>query len=198
MECTECGAEVPEGSDTCPQCSAAVAAPGPEAADTSVDTPTVSTGTDAATDEPERTERRWVPLAVAAVVVVALAVGGFFVWQQVAPPNTPAAAVTRMMTAFSAYDGKGVLDNATHSSMTATDVAAFEQQATTAKSTSKNLPYLKNIKVTKTTLASGGATATVQFTASWLTDPTKGTYTVRDETLTVVKQGGKWLVRLFQ
>lgn len=205
MECTGCGAEVPEGTELCPECAAAAAAAEPETpetaepetAETPVDTSVISMAPSQADASPAHPERRWLPLAVAAIVVIVLVAGGLSLWQNVAPPNTPAAAVTRMMSAFAAYDGKGVLDNATHSSMTATDAAAFEQQATAAKATSKNLPYVKNVKVTGTTSVSGSSTATVKFTASWL-DPKKGTYTVRDETLTVVKEGGKWLVKLFQ
>jgi hypothetical protein len=49
------------------------------------------------------------------------------------------------------------------------------------------------------TIASQEATtAIVQLDAQWLTDASKGTYAQRTETLTVVKQNGKWLVRLFQ
>jgi hypothetical protein len=38
--------------------------------------------------------------------------------------------------------------------------------------------------------------ATVQLTEMTL-DPVKGTYSSRNETLSLVKQDGKWVVRLF-
>lgn len=196
MECEKCGAELPAGSESCPKCDA-TAAGSPESAAT-VPSREISLERLAPVAEPDKPP---VPMAVVAVIaVVALAIVGFglfYLWQTFAPANTPESAVLRTMSALAAYDGKAVLDNSTHSSMTASDVVQFEQQLSVQKASAKGLPALKNVKITKTTLSSDGNSAKVEFTAQWL-DATKGTFTQRNDQLTAVKINGRWLARLFQ
>jgi hypothetical protein len=214
MRCENCGAPVDEGAEACPECSATVAdRRTPDAfVDEGVATEEAAeVEPDDAEDAPEedsippvargRSKGRSVVVALVAVVAVAIiAVGGWLVAKQVGGSTGPEGAAVRMMNAFAAYDATGILDNAVHASMDATDQAVFAKQAADAKTGNKGLAAVKDIKVTKVTLASQDATsATVEFTAQWLTDAAKGTYTKRAETLTVVRQNGVWLVgRLFE
>ncbi len=172
MRCANCGAEMPSGADTCPDCGTRAAA--------------VSM------------RPRVVAIAVVAVVVIALACAGYFIWRGFAFPNTPGGAVTRMMGGYADFDGQQILDNATHGKMTQAEMQQFVQAAGQAKSTSRGLPDLKDLKIIKTDLPSGSSTATVQFSASWLKDGAKGTYEQRMDQVTVIKQNGTWVVLLFQ
>lgn len=191
MQCTNCGAELQAGATVCPSCSQRVVL------------------TKEAVEPPKRTrsrshgdgthERHWwqVPLVVT-LIVVGLAAAGWVVFMVVnTTNNTPDAAALRMMTAYGAYDAQGILDNVTHSSLTPTDIAAFKKQVTDGKATNKGLPWVKNVKIVKTTIdPTDKNSATVQLSEQIL-DPQKGTYSPRNETLSVVKQNGTWLVRLF-
>lgn len=183
MKCENCGANVPDDVASCPDCGAP-AAPAPSA-------PASGSGS---------SRRRGLIVGIVALVALAVIVaGGALIFRQFGASNSPDGAVLRMMNAFAAYDAQGILDNATHASLTATDQATFAQQAATSKTDNKGLPAVKNISITKVTLASPDATsATVQLTADWLSDAGSKKYTQRAETLTVVKQDGKWLVKLFQ
>ena len=134
--------------------------------------------------------------AIAVVAVIALGLIGYFVYGAVAG-NDPSTVTVRFMTAYANYDGRGMLQYATHASMTATEVTQFQQQADAAKKTSKGKPFLKDIKVGKVTIdPKKPNTATVKFSASFL-NTQSGTYTTQTESVTLVKQGGKWLVHLF-
>jgi uncharacterized membrane protein YvbJ len=182
MRCETCGAFLTEGASVCPQCGKPV-----------------DGGVSAASPKNPKSRPVWLIPAVAAVAVIVIAVGAYLFFTLPTNSTGPEGAAMRMMTAFADYDAQSVLDNATHASLTATDQAAFVKQGVDAKTKNKSLPQVKNIKITKVTLASSNAaTATVQLSADWLTDATEKTYTTRAETLTVVKQDGKWLVRLFQ
>ena len=133
-------------------------------------------------------------IAVAAVIVLGLI--GYFVYGAVAG-NDPSSVTVRFMTAYANYDGRGMLQYATHASMTTTEVTQFQQQADAAKKTSKNKPFLKDIKIAKVTIdPKKPNTATVKFSASFL-NTQSGTYTTQTESVTLVKQNGKWLVHLF-
>jgi len=183
MLCDKCGASIADGVAVCPECGESVAPA------------TTLPGTFAA---PASKRPAWLVPVIAAVVLVAIAAGAYLLWPKSATSG-PEGAVTRMMQAFAAYDAQGILDNATHASMSTTDVAAFAKQATEAKKLAGDKPGLKDLKIVKTTPdAKDKNTAVVQVSAQWLTDQAKGTYTQRTETLTVVFQDGKWQVRLFQ
>lgn len=186
MKCTNCGAPIEEGASVCPACGEPVSSDVPVSA---------SVATVGSSKRPS-----WLIPVVAVIAVIVIGIGGYLLWSSnTASANTPEAAALRMMNAFATYDGQGVLDNATHASLTATDQVAFKKQAVDAKTKAKNLPAVKNIKVTKVTQdATDTLAATVELSAQWLTDQAKGTYTTRTETLSMVKQSGKWMVRLFK
>lgn len=202
MRCENCGAAADENTDVCEECGASVRPVAVEPVSSTV-------GVDTLTDPGERHKQysgpvsgrpSWLIPLVAVVVLAIIAGAAYFMFGRVgALGNGPDDAAVRMMTAFAEYDADGILDNATHASMTATDVAAFERQAADAKKQANGKPGLKDLKVVKTTIDPKKPNeATVQLSAQWLTDPAKGTYAKRTETLTLVKQKGKWLVRLFQ
>jgi uncharacterized membrane protein YvbJ len=189
MQCENCGASLTEGASICPECGEPVSA----------DAGTTVTPAPAPAAALPKSRRSWVVAAVAVVAVVVIAIGGYLVIKQASSGTGPEGAALRMMNAFALYDAQGILDNATHASLNTTDQATFSKQAADSKKNNKGLPAVKNIKVTKVTQASQDATtATVQLSAQWLTDAAKSTYTARTETLTVIKQDGKWVVRLFQ
>jgi hypothetical protein len=182
MSCDKCGAAT-DGSATCPECGEPLA---PVAAMTSA---------------PAAKRPAWLVPVIAAVVLLAIGVGGYFLWSSVWGPTQsgPEGAVTRMMSAFGTYDGEAMLENVTHASLTATDVASFIKQSNDAKTAAGGKPGLKDLKIVETTYnETDKNTAVVKVSAQWLTDQAKGTYTQRTETLTVILQDGKWLVRLFQ
>ncbi|MDO8916128.1 MAG: hypothetical protein Q7W16_08620 [Coriobacteriia bacterium] len=210
MDCEKCGAELTEGAETCTDCGELVAATteaeaGPETKPKTrkktVTEPVA--GSDLVTEpaaavKPEGGTKRIAMIAAVALVVVAIIAGGvWFVQSRVVAAASPDAAAKAMLTAYAAYDAKGILDNATHASLATSDVAQFEKQATEAKARAKDQPSVKNVVIGKVTMdATDKAKATVAVTAEWL-DPTTSKYAKRTETLIVVKQDGKWLVQLF-
>jgi hypothetical protein len=140
----------------------------------------------------------WLLLAIVVVALGALVATGCS-GQKGAGLGGPEGAVQRMFEATAVYDAQGILDNATHSSMTATDVVAFKKQAADQKALYGSKPYYKDIKITSTTYPDpkDTATAVVKLSAQWLSDPANGTYTQRNETVTVLLKDGTWLVKLY-
>jgi DNA-directed RNA polymerase subunit RPC12/RpoP len=191
MQCTNCGAELQAGATVCPSCSQRVVLTKESVAP--VKRARRPVGTHGAHERPW-----WQLPSMIALIVVALAAAGWVVSMVLnTTTNTPDGAATRMMTAYGAYDAQGILDNVTHSSLTPADVSAFRKQVTDGKATNKGLPWVKSVKIVKTTIDPADKnSATVQLTEQIL-DPAKGTYSTRNETLAVVKQNGTWLVRLF-
>lgn len=141
-----------------------------------------------------------VPATVAVAVIAAIAlVVVYFIVPRLTTVTGPEGAAQRMMQAFGSYDAQGVLDNATHPSLTATDIVAFEKQVAEAKQVAGGKPNLKDLKILSTTVDPADKnTAVIQLSAQWLTDPVKGIYSQRTETVTVVYKDGKWQVVLFQ
>jgi hypothetical protein len=207
MQCTKCGADLQPGATVCPSCEErvvptrkSVAAPRARVAApaASVDVPAASAP--AAKRAPRASGRPvWYLPALIAVVVVVIAVSGWVVSSIFtnSGPNTPEAAALRMMQAYASYDARGILDNVTHGSLTATDQATFVQQAADTKTASKGLAAIKDIKVTKVTIDPNNASAATVQLSEMILDAAKGTYAARNETLSLVKQNGKWLVKLF-
>jgi hypothetical protein len=211
MQCTNCGTELQPGATVCPSCEQrvvltrkAVEPPRRRAAATSAtaDKPFVPQPADAAiiVDKRAATDRpAWFLPVLAVVIVAAIAAGVWFVSSAMkSSANTPELAATRMMEAYASYDARGMLDNVTRSSLTATDEATFEKQVVDSKVANKGLPVIKDIKVTKVTIDPKDPTkATVQL-SEMILDTAKGTYVARTDTLTVLKQSdGRWLVKLF-
>jgi hypothetical protein len=183
MQCEKCGAQLAPGADVCPECAE----------------PVSRDAVAGVTPLAPKPQRRWLVTLMSVVAVAIIGVGGYLIWTQASAPSTPDGAAMAMMKAFAAYDARGILDNATHASLTTTDQATFAEQAAASKAKNKGLAAVKDLVVVKVTKSSADATsATVQLSANWLTDAAKATYTKRTETLTVIKQDGKWLVRLFQ
>lgn len=224
MECDKCGAEMSEDARACPQCgepAAAAADPQGDPPDEDTGAPEGTEGAEPEqpseeappSTEPERTfegtpasaeasgreaggrSTKAIIAAIAVVVVVVVGLAGYFVWRGMQPTSTPQGAATAMLNAYARYDAKGILDVSTHSALKPAQVTEFEKQAAEAKKRAGGKPGVKDIKIGK--VSQTGGTAEVKFSAKWLTDPAKGTYESRDETLTVVQQSGKWLVQLF-
>ncbi len=138
MICEKCGAAAADGTAMCPECGEPMTQAG--AAKPTVSVP-AKTG---ASKRPT-----WLVPAVAAVVLIAIAAAGvYFLWPKAALAG-PEGAATRMLEAYAAYDGAGMLENATHASMTATDIAAFEKQVADAKVASGGKPNLTDLKILK-------------------------------------------------
>jgi hypothetical protein len=185
MLCEKCGAPAVDGAAFCPECGEPLAA--------SVAEP-MTTSAPSASKRPA-----WLVPVIAVAVLLAVAAAAYLLWPKSTALPGPAGAAQRMMEAFASYDAAAILDNATHASMTATDVAAFTKQAEDAKKLANGRPGLKDLKIlTTTTDPTDENKAVVTLSAQWLTDQAKGTYTTRTETVTVVKKDGKWLVQLFQ
>jgi len=186
MICEKCGAAAADGAATCPECGEPLSSAAPAAV---APVPVAS-----ASKRPA-----WLVPVVAVLALLVIAAGAYFLVPRSATASGPAGAAQRMMEAFADYDAEGILDNATHASMTATDVAAFEKQAADAKKLANGKPGLKDLKIVKTTIDKTDKNkAVVELTAQWLTDQAKGTYTQRTETITVIFKDGKWQVQLFQ
>ena len=136
----------------------------------------------------------WLVLVIAVVAFGALVATGCST-----SVGGPEGAAERMFAATAAYDAQGILDNSTHASMTATDIVAFKKQAADQKTVYKDVPFYKDIKVVSTTYPDpkDKNTAVVKVSLQWLSDPKNGTYTQRNETLTVLLQKGTWLVKLY-
>jgi hypothetical protein len=221
MDCEKCGAEVLEGADTCPECGEPTGAPDQasvETPDVAVDTiepaedsefgtaggPETETETASEPEEAEEapSKKRWVVWAIAVGVIAVLAVGGYFLFSAgllgFLTGNDPGSAATRMLKAYANYDSQGILDNSTHTSMAADGIKEFEKQAADAKKAANGTPGVKDIKVVSVTIDSKDSNkATVEISGSWLTDPATGKYEARTEKLQMVKENGKWLVKLF-
>ena len=204
MECEKCGAELEEGAEKCQECGepAAAAASDQEAFFAEEPAPAADAAASASVAAGDRAEKpagggkKWLAVVIALVVVVVLAAVGWFGYQSLTKSDSPEAAAKAMLTAYAAYDAQGILDSATHKSLPADGVKEFEKQAAEAKKRAAGKPGVKGFEVIKVTSVSASE-ATVEISGQWLTDPAKGTYTKRTEKLTVVKQDGKWLVKLF-
>jgi hypothetical protein len=133
---------------------------------------------------------------VAGVLVVVLAVAGWFLLQGGSGTATPQSAAETMLRAYAVYDAKGILASVTHDSLTSDDVTRFTTQAATAEKKSGGKPAVKDVKIGKVALGSGGNSATVEVTARWF-DSSKGAYVSNTQQVPVVKKNGKWLVQLF-
>jgi hypothetical protein len=218
MQCTNCGTQLQPGATVCPNCEERVvptkksvaeprrrtspAAPAPAPAAPAA-RPVVSQPADAVIKDklgariPVRGSLRGPIIAAIVFVVVAVTAWGVYSVFSNISGNTPDGAALRMMQAYANYDAAGILANATHASLGATDVATFETQAADTKAANGGKPSLKDIVVVSVTPdLKDPNVATVKLTEQIL-DPAKGTYSLRNETLSVVKQSGKWLVRLF-
>jgi hypothetical protein len=140
--------------------------------------------------------RRPVVVIVAAVLALAVLGGvGWFVYSRVAEAASPAGVVKAMLTAYGAYDAKGMLDVSTHDTLKPADEETFAKQATDAKAKAKGKLGVQNVTIVKVTETAADK-ATVEVSAEWL-DPAKLTYVKRTEQLVLVKKDGKWLVQLF-
>ena len=223
MQCTNCGAELQPGATVCPSCEArvvlnkqAVATPRKRAA-SPVPRPAAKPAAGSsvkAPKEPKAPKVRdgseppaWVRPVVFVVVALVIAGGAWFIYSVLnAGPNTPDGAAVRFMQAYAAYDAQGMLDNSTHASFTATDLATFQHDMASAPADAKAHPIYTDIKVSSVTIEPADPnTAVVKISAMMLdtiaAQPSAAatataTYSPRDETLTVVKSSaGKWLVK---
>lgn len=210
MQCTKCGADLQPGATVCPSCEErvvptrkSVASPRKRAASAAPAASAPVTPTPSATPA-ERAARMsgravWqVPTLIAAVVVViAVSVWVVFSVFSTGGANTPDAAALRVMQGYAAYDARAILDNVTHTSLTATDLATFETGMAESKTANKGAPLYKDIKVTSVTIDPKDPNAAVVRLTEMILDPVKGTYASRDDTLTLVKKDGTWLVKLY-
>jgi hypothetical protein len=170
--------------------SDAVTPPAPPSA-VAVDTPPAPEPPDGAPSA-----RRPVVVIVAAVLALAVLGGvGWFVYSRVAEAASPAGVVKAMLTAYGAYDAKGMLDVSTHDTLKPADEETFAKQATDAKAKAKGKLGVQNVTIVKVTETAADK-ATVEVSAEWL-DPAKLTYVKRTEQLVLVKKDGNWLVQLF-
>jgi len=201
MDCDKCGAVVPEGAETCPECGVPVTNDSVPSTDDSVpstDDSVPSTDTTGAEVTPAGGKRTMLIVAVAAVLVILIGVGTWFVVKggAIIGGGDPKTVATKMLTAYAAYDAKGILAVSTHGSLDATGTKSFEDAAAQAKTRANGKAGVKDFTVDKVD-QSGDQTATVTITGQWLTDPATGVYAKRTEKLGLVKQNGAWLVQLF-
>jgi hypothetical protein len=185
MQCANCGAELQPGATVCPSC----------------EQPVVLTAAKPVARRAVAHERKpWQSPMVVAITVIVIVVSGWvlsMVYNNAVTYNTPAAVATRMMAAYGAYDAATILDNVTHSSLTAGDLTAFQKQVVDGKAANKGLPWVKDVNIITATIdPKDPNSATVQL-SEMILDPAKGTYAPRNETLALVKEKGTWLVRLF-
>ena len=186
MDCDKCGAVVPDGAETCPECGEAVGKPAA--------TPAVGKTTEA---NPVGGNRTMLIAAIAVAVVIVVAAGAWFALKGGGIGGSdPKTVATKMLTAYAAYDAKGILNVSTHGSLDATSTKSFEDAAAQAKTRAAGKAGVKDFSVDKVD-QSNNQTATVTITGQWLTDPAKGTYAKRTEKLSLINQDGKWLVQLF-
>jgi hypothetical protein len=137
-----------------------------------------------------------VPVAVAVAVLV-VAGAGWLVYSGVTMgANTPEAAALRMMQAYGSYAAAALLANSTHSSLTPASQAAFVQQYAASKAAAKG-PAIKNIAIAKVTIDPKDPTLATVKVSEQVLDPSTGKYSGRTDTLSLVQQSGRWLVRLF-
>jgi hypothetical protein len=228
MQCTNCGAEVQPGATVCPSCEVRIvpgtqsiaahrrraSAPAAKPAPRTAAKPAAASTLDA--PKPARATKvrdgsappKWVRPVAIVVAVLIVAAGAWFLRAIVTgSPNTPDGAALRFMQAYATYDAQGMLDNSTHSSFTANDLAAFQQQLASVPADTKAQPQYTDIKIAGVTIQPNDPnTAVVKISAMMLgsapgsatstaTPAAAGTYSPRDETLTVVRSGGKWLVK---
>jgi hypothetical protein len=202
MDCEKCGAGLDDDAAVCPECGEPVEAAAPEDeafAEAAPEAPAEASETPepaTAADRPKSGGKRWLTVAMAVVVIALLAGAGLWAYSTMSKSESPEGVARAMLTAYAAYDAQGILDTATHKTLPADGVKEFEKQAAEAKKRAGDKPGVKNFDVTKVT-SDSATQATVEITGEWLTDPAKGTYTKRTEKLTVVKEDGKWLVKLF-
>jgi DNA-directed RNA polymerase subunit RPC12/RpoP len=225
MQCTNCGAELQPGATVCPSCESrvvlnkqAVATLRKRAAAPSAK-PAARSAAEGAVKAPkppkapkvrdESEPPAWVKPVVVVVAVLAVAAVAWFLYSILnAGPNTPDGAAVRFMQAYATYDAQGMLDNSTHASFTATDLATFQHDMANAPADSKAHPIYTDIKVSSVTIEPADPnTAIVKLSANMLnsissppsaaaTSSATAADTPRDETLTVVKSStGKWLVK---
>lgn len=216
MQCTNCGAEVQPGATVCPSCEERLV-PSTQAVATPRKRPVVAAAKPVVAKAPKATKAprdpsappAWVRPVPVLVGVVLLAAAGWFIYSFLnAGPNTPDAAVVRFMQSYAVYDARGMLDNSTHASFTATDQASFESEMARVPAEVKAVPLYKDIRVSSVTIQPDDAsTAVVRFSAMMLatasasssqstSTPAPVVYSPREETLTVVKSSaGKWLVK---
>jgi hypothetical protein len=148
------------------------------------------------------------PVVIVLAVLVVAGAALFLRAIVTGPSNTPDAAVMRFMQAYATYDAQGMLDNSTHSSFTTTDLAAFQQDLASVPADVKARPVYTDIKIVSAIIqANDPNIAIVKLSAMMLDNApasssaatsatAAGTYSPRDETLTVVKSSaGKWLVK---
>lgn len=214
MQCTKCGAQLQPGATVCPACEervvptkSSVAEPRKRAAAPVSAAPAstfLSQPAEAAvTENPARTatgRKGWPMPVLAAIVVVVVAITGWVVYSIIGGgggANTPEAAATHMMNAYAVYDAKTVLANVTHASLNANDEAAFAKQMADMKTAAKDKPSLTGIKVTNVTIDPANPDSAIVKLTEKILDPVAGTYSTREETLSVVKRDGRWLVVLF-
>lgn len=190
MDCDKCGAVVPDGAETCPECGETHAEP-------KVTPSTTGTTSDA---KPAGGNRTMLIVAIAAALVIVIGGGAWFALKGGGiggiGGSDPKTVATKMLTAYAAYDAKGILAVSTHGSLDATGTKSFEDAAAQAKTRAAGKAGVKGFTVDKVD-KSGDQTATVTITGQWLTDPAKGTYAKRTEKLSLVNQKGTWLVQLF-
>ena len=186
MQCDKCGAVAEDGTAVCPQCGGPLAA---------VEGAKMAPMTLSPRD---RKRPAWLIPVVAAVVLLAIAAAAFLLLPRTPALTGPAGAAQRLLQAAAVYDAAGYLDNATHGSLNATDIAAFTKQVENAKTQANGAPNVKDIKIIATTMdPTDKNKAVVELSAQWLTDPSKGTYTARTDKISVVNEDGKWQVVLF-
>lgn len=223
MQCTKCGADLQPGATVCPVCEERVvptrksvaaprkplasmagtrpSAPVPSPVSDTSSAPAAKTAA-APAARPARPARqvslpKWLIPGLIVAIVVGISGWVLFTVFSGGNANTPDAAALRMMNAYAVYDAQGMLDNMTHASLSATDQATFVTRAAEDKKTNNGKALLTDIKVISVTPdPKDPNTATVKL-SEMILDPTKGTYTARTDTLSVVKQSGKWLVHLF-
>lgn len=187
MECEKCGAVVAEGAEVCPDCGAAVA---------------VSGDGESPVDESAARERapkgKLVPmLAIAAVVLVLVGGGVYLLWTAIAQGNSPEAATKGMLKAYAAYDADAMLNYVTHKTMPKDGVKELKEQVANLKDRAGGKPPVKDYTIVKVTM-DGKEQATVEIEGEFLTEYSdKGKYETRKDKLTVVKQDGKWLVKMW-
>jgi hypothetical protein len=137
-----------------------------------------------------------IPVVIAVVVVVVAGAGWLVSSGFTAGANTPEAAALRMMQAYGNYDAAALIANSTHSSLTPASQAALVQQYAAAKATAKG-PAIKNVAITKVTVDPKDPTSATVKVSEQALDPNTGKYSGRTDTLSLVEQNGRWLVRLF-
>lgn len=208
MQCTKCGADLQPGATVCPSCEervvptrSSVAAPRKRpvapAAPARPAAPELSAPAARSARSGARSAWRTPALVAAVVVVIAVTAWVVFSIFSTGGANTPDAVALRVMQGYAAYDARAILDSVTHASLTATDQATFEAGMAESKAANKGVPLYKDIKVTSVTIDPKDPNAAIVRLTESVLDPVKGTYAPRDDTLSLVKKDGRWLVKLY-